>query len=92
MQFSGYAEIKVRSQPGLQLFEKLATPRFFVVVFVVVVCLFWFVLFILFILLLFFSLHSEDSSKERVTSTFLLSLLPSGQLLSRNGYLTLYYM
>ena len=68
------------SQPGLQLVEKLATPRFF--------CLFvWFVLFCL-----FFLLHSEDSSKERVTSAFLLSFLPSGQLLSRNGYLTLYYM
>ena len=69
------------SQPGLQLVEKLATPRFF--------CLFVLFCFVLFI---FFLLHSEDSSKERVTSAFLLSFLPSGQLLSRNGYLTLYYM
>ena len=74
--------LRNESQAGLQLVEKLATPRFFFV------CLF--VCFVLFCL--FFLLHSKDSFKERVTSTFLLSFLPSGQLLSRNGYLTLYYM
>ena len=54
MQFSGYAEIKVRSQPGLQLVEKLATPLlFFVVVVVCLFVLFCFVYFVYFVVVFF---------------------------------------